>query len=83
MAERRFDFLQDLVASVADINADGDTEPGTPTPRTPMTPVTPSFPMPGSAPAMPNTPPAYPLTTPISAPPPGQRIWDFRSIVGA
>lgn len=71
------------MASVADINADGDTEPGTPTPRTPMTPVTPSFPMPGSAPAMPNTPSAYPLTTPIAAPPSGETVQDFSSTVGA
>ncbi|XP_045624748.1 uncharacterized protein NC2alpha isoform X2 [Procambarus clarkii] len=50
MAERRFDFLQDLVASVADINADGEMDSGSPTPIITVTPI-PPFTSPENTPA--------------------------------
>lgn len=49
MAEKRFDFLQELVADVPDMNTDGDTDIGSPTPMTPVL----TYPSPFSVPSTP------------------------------
>lgn len=68
MAEKRFDFLQELVSSIADIGPEGEGEPATPS--TPGTPLSPSFP-PTVTPQRHTPPPPNLLPINFASPPQG------------